>query len=171
MRKVCWFPAGCIALVLSIDVALAVAEVGQPAPPLVATEFNGQGFDLSVLRGHVVLVNFWASWCVPCRQEMPALDSFYRRYHDQGVELIGVSADRPRDRSDAVKMMQPLAYPAAMLRDASVNGFGPPSALPTTYVVDQAGIIRAQFRADQQAVTEQSLEAAVLPLLQKKTTR
>jgi peroxiredoxin len=171
MRGITAVIAGGTAFLLAGHLALAAADVGQPAPPLVAAELNGQSFNLSALRGRVVVVNFWATWCVPCRQEMPALDAFYRHYHDQGLDMIGISADRPRDRSEAVKMMQPLAYPAAMLRDATVNGFGAPEALPETFVIDQAGVVRAKFRADQLAVTEQSLAAAVLPLLPHKGAR
>lgn len=83
--------------------------------------------------------------------------------------MIGISADRPRDRNDVVKVMHAFAYPAAMLGDAKVNGFGAPEALPVTYVIDQSGIVRAKFRADQMAVTEPSLTAVVLPLLPHKT--
>jgi cytochrome c biogenesis protein CcmG, thiol:disulfide interchange protein DsbE len=163
--------AGCVALGLTGQQGVAAVDVGQPAPPLSATELNGQGFDLNTLRGRVVIVNFWATWCVPCRQEMPALDAFYRQYHAQGLDMIGISADRPRDRSDVVKVMQGYAYPATMLRDATVNGFGTPEALPETFVIDQTGVVRAKFRPDQLGVTEQSLDAAVLPLLPRKANR
>jgi cytochrome c biogenesis protein CcmG, thiol:disulfide interchange protein DsbE len=57
--------------------ACAASDVGQAAPALVVPELNGQLFDLRALRGKVVIVNFWATWCPPCREEMPALDSFY----------------------------------------------------------------------------------------------
>jgi peroxiredoxin len=163
--------AACVALDLTGGLALAALDVGQPAPSLAATELNGQGFDLSALRGRVVIVNFWATWCVPCRAEMPALDAFYRQYHNQGLDMIGVSADRPRDRSDVVKVMQSFAYPAAMLGDTRPNGFGAPEALPETFVIDQTGVVRAKFRPDQTGVTEQSLAAAVLPLLPRHTAR
>jgi len=170
-RLVLRVTAVCVALVLACGFAFGAADVGQPAPPLTATQLDGHSFDLSGLRGRVVIVNFWATWCVPCRAEMPALDAFYRHYHDQGLDMIGISADRPRDRSAVVRMMQPLAYPAAMLRDATVNGFGAPEALPETFVIDQAGVVRAMFRPDQVGVTEQSLAAAVVPLLPRKTAR
>jgi peroxiredoxin len=174
MRGARWYRsviAGCFALVLGCRFALAAADVGQPAPPLTASELDGRVFDLGALRGRVVIVNFWATWCPPCRAEMPALDAFYRQYHERGLDMIGISADRARDHGDVVKVMQAFTYPAAMLRDAKVNGFGAPAALPETFVVDQAGVVRAMFRADQMAVTEQSLGAAVLPLLPAKTTR
>jgi peroxiredoxin len=148
--------------------ARGAAEVGQPAPSLVVPELNGRTFDLSTVRGRVVVVNFWATWCPPCRKEMPALDAFYRRYHAQGFEIIGLSADRSHDRSDVVKVMQSFSYPAAMLQDAQSDGFSDPSELPVTYVIDSQGLIRAKFTPDEKPLTEQALAAAVLPLLPQR---
>ncbi len=156
---------GIIALGLGAHLAKAAAEVGQPAPPLAATELDGGKFDLAAMRGKVVIINFWATWCGPCREEMPALNAYYRRHHSDGVELIGISADRPRDRGDVVKMMQSFSYPAAMLGDVSVNGFGRPGALPLTYVVDAAGVVRAVMTPDKVAITDQVLDLTVTPLL------
>ena len=163
-----WLMVGCLALAVPERAARAAVAVGQPAPPLAATELDGHGFDLGALRGKVVVVNFWATWCPPCRAEMPALDAFYRQHHGQGLDMIGISTDRPRARSEVAKVMHDLAYPAATLSDTTVNGFGPPEALPTTYIVDPAGVVRAVFRADQTGVTAQSLAAAVLPLLPRQ---
>ena len=149
--------------------AFAVAEVGQPAPALVVQELDGQTFDLSALRGKVVVINFWATWCQPCRQEMPALDAFYRQYHGQGLEMIGLSADRPHERSGVSKVMQSFSYPAAMLDDVKADDFGDPSELPVTFIIDGNGVVRAKFTPDQTLATEKSLSAAVLPLLPGKS--
>jgi cytochrome c biogenesis protein CcmG, thiol:disulfide interchange protein DsbE len=135
----------------------------------VIQELNGNMFDLADQRGKVVIVNFWATWCPPCRKEMPALDAFYRRYKPEGLEMIGLSADRPHDRSDVVKVMQSFSYPAAMLEDAKSDGFSDPSELPVTFVVDAQGLIRAKFTPDAKPLTEQSLAASVLPLLPQGT--
>src|SRR5271170_6577500 len=80
--------------------ACAGANVGQAAPPLHVPTLGGREFDLAALRGKVVIVSFWATWCPPCRAEMLILNAFYRRYHEQGLEVIGLSVDRPHDRSD-----------------------------------------------------------------------
>ena len=175
MRTALW-PAALVAAVLALvgfsPGARAAAHVGQVAPPLVVSELDGQAFDLSALRGKVIIVNFWCTWCPPCRKEMPALDAFYRRYRGQGLEMIGLSADRPHDRSDVARVMQSFSYPAAMLDGAKVNDFGTPSVLPVTFVVDRNGIVRAKLTPDETPVTEKSLADVVLPLLpQKPETR
>jgi cytochrome c biogenesis protein CcmG, thiol:disulfide interchange protein DsbE len=172
LSRLLWYAAlgaGVLAFAGFSPLARAATAIGQPAPSLVVQELDGQTFDLGAVRGKVVIVSFWATWCPPCRAEMPVLDAFYRRYHGQGLEMIGLSADRPHDRSDVSKVMQSFSYPAAMLDDAKVNDFGTPGALPMTVVIDGQGMIRAQLTPDQTAVTEKSLSAAVLPLLQQKS--
>ena len=142
----------------------ASPQVGAPAPALIVPQLDGRLFDLAALRGKVVIVNFWASWCSPCRAEMPQLDAFYRRYHAQGVELLGLSIDDAGERAALVRIMKSFSYPAALATTARVNDFGPPLAVPTTWIIDAGGIVRARLIAGN-AVTTQSLEQAVLPLL------
>jgi cytochrome c biogenesis protein CcmG, thiol:disulfide interchange protein DsbE len=154
-------------LVLVFRVVAAV-DVGQVGPKLVVQELDGHDFDLGAMRGRVVIVNLWATWCPPCRKEMPALDSFYRRFHGRGLEMIGLSLDRPRDRGDVVKVMRSFSYPAAMLDDAKDNDFGTPSELPVTFIIDENGIVRARLTPEETPVTEQSLDQVVVPLLQNQ---
>ena len=151
--------------------AFASVEIGQAAPRLVVPELDGQTFDLSAERGKVVVINFWATWCSPCRDEMPALNAFYRHYHKQGLVIIGLSADRPHDRSEVAQTMESLSYPVAMMRDAKPNGFGSPAILPTTWIVDRDGIVRAMLRPDEIKVTADSLAKAVLPWLSPNPAR
>jgi thiol-disulfide isomerase/thioredoxin len=145
--------------------AAAAPAIGEPAPALAAPEVGGGAFDLAALRGKVVIVNFWATWCPPCREEMPALDRFYARFHGRGVELVGISADKTRDRDAVAKALQAVHYPAALLADAGTNGFGKPGVLPVTYIIDAGGIVRAVLTPEADAVTEATLERAVTPLL------
>jgi len=143
--------------------ACAAPSINDAAPALVLSELGGQIFDLGKLRGKVVLVNYWATWCAPCKKEMPILNAFYRRYHEQGLEMIGISADRPQDFARMRSMSGTLAYPTSTLDKISVNGFGTPEGFPLTYVIDREGIVRDKFID----VREQLLRDVVLPLLQR----
>jgi cytochrome c biogenesis protein CcmG, thiol:disulfide interchange protein DsbE len=154
--------------VMNASRASADAELGQAAPALIVEELNGNPFDLSDERGKVTIVNFWATWCEPCRKETPAIEAVFRRYHDQGLDVIGVSADRPHDRSSVKEMAQSMGYPAAMLEDADRNGFGSPTELPVTYVIDREGVVRDSFTPDKGTLTEELLTNTVVPLLQQK---
>jgi cytochrome c biogenesis protein CcmG, thiol:disulfide interchange protein DsbE len=152
---------GVFALPISSVIAGAAPAMNEAAPPLIATALDGQTFDLAKLRGKVVLVNFWATWCAPCRKEMPILDAFYRRYREQGLELIGISVDFARDSAKMRKAAGAVSYPTVMANDIPVNGFGPPDGVPVTYVVDTEGVVRDKFIA----TPNKLLHDVVVPLL------
>lgn len=157
------------ALTIPMPALAAPPAIGKPAPALIVRELDGRRFDLAKLRGKVVLVNFWATWCSPCRVEMPTLNAFYRRYHARGLEVLGLSIDQAPDDGEVKKVMRQFGYPGALASAARVNGFGEPVAVPVTYVIDARGVLRAQLQAEGPAgVSLRALEQAVLPLLTGK---
>ena len=142
--------------------------LGQPAPALVARTFAGDTFDLSAQRGKVVVLNFWASWCGPCRGEMPLLEALQRDYRDQGVVVVGLSADDRHDRKEALRAAREVSYATGLLAEARVNEFGPPQVLPLTYIIGPTGTLTAILRANQGLLSAAQLRAAVEVALQPR---
>jgi cytochrome c biogenesis protein CcmG, thiol:disulfide interchange protein DsbE len=139
----------------------AAPSLGEAAPPLVLTDLDGKVFDLAKLRGKVVLVNYWATWCEPCKVELPTLNAFFRRYHNQGLEVIGISVDFKSDIAKVPVAAKSLAYPVALLDAITDNGFGPPEGVPLTYVIDVDGVVRDKFIA----APDKLLHDVVVPML------
>ena len=150
-----------LALAAAAAPSAAAPEIDKAAPALVLTELNGTNFDLAKLRGKVVLVNYWATWCAPCREEMPKLNAFYRRYHDRGLELIGISIDFPRDLEKARRAARAVSYPTAQAEAISEDGFGPPDGVPITWIIDTDGKVRDRMIE----VRDELLNGIVVPLL------
>jgi peroxiredoxin len=146
---------------LAPTLAYGEPTIDKPAPSLVVDTLDGQVFDLSKLRGDVVLVNYWATWCAPCRKDMPKLDAFYRRYHQQNLAMIGISVDRPRDLEKVRKVMASLAYPLAVLKGITDDGFGEPEGVPITWIIDADGKVRDRMID----VRDELLNGIVVPLL------
>lgn len=140
-------------------------DLGDTVPGLKAPTLDGQPFDLTALRGKVVVLNLWATWCSPCRTEMPALDAFYAKYRGRGVTVLGLNENDPDDIAEVKKVMADFSYPAILAATAPVNGIRTPRVLPLTYIIDAQGVIRAKLWPGGTPVTEQNLEKAVLPLL------
>jgi len=139
----------------------AAPRIGERAPTLVLSELDGKTFDLAKLRGQVVLVNYWATWCAPCRKEMPTLDAFYRRHHDEGFEMIGISIDFPRDVEKMRRAAAAVTYPTAVASAITDDGFGPPGGVPLSYLIDADGLVRDMFIA----APNKLLDDVVVPLL------
>jgi cytochrome c biogenesis protein CcmG/thiol:disulfide interchange protein DsbE len=147
--------------------AFAIAE-GAPAPAIEGRLLDGTGFSLAAHAGKVVMFNFWATWCAPCREEMPALDAYYRRHHGEGFELIAISMDSPKDEAKARAMMQYFAFPAALARETNVKGYGRIWRLPLTFVIDRRGILRKDGWSGDPLLDAAILEETITPLLRAR---
>jgi peroxiredoxin len=147
-----------VALLACASTAAGV-DGSPPAPPFTLTSRAGPEISLASLNGQVVMINFWASWCGPCRQEFPALDEIYRKYRPMGFEMIGINVES--ERSDAERFLGAtnVSFPILFDPDNKVSGSYGVSAMPTTFLVDRQGRLRWQHRAykpgDEAAYIEQ----------------
>jgi cytochrome c biogenesis protein CcmG/thiol:disulfide interchange protein DsbE len=145
----------------------AVAGEPRAAPPLTATLLDGTRFSLAENAGKVVLINFWATWCEPCRKEMPALEAFYRRYRDRGLVMLAISLDEPGDADVVGTVMRGYTFPAALAARARYGGFGRIWRVPMTFVIDRQGRLRSDLTQGTLQIDEAFLEQRVAPLLEK----
>lgn len=119
-------------------------RAGFAAPDFSLELLSGGQVTLSELRGQAVVINLWASWCPPCREEMPAIQAVYEEYRERGLEILAVNTtyqDRERDAAAFVQQFG-LTFPVPLDRSGSVSRQYQLRALPTTFFVDRAGVIQ-----------------------------
>lgn len=154
-------------LLLVSGSAWALTELkGQMAPDFALKSSEGSNLRLSEFRGQVVMINFWASWCGPCRDEMPFLDELYVRYREAGFAVLGVNMDE--DAHTAHKMAERLGVSFPVLHDArqSVSALYDVDAMPATVMVDRDGRVRAVHRGFRDGTAER-YQAEVRALLKE----
>lgn len=121
------------------------ARVNEVAPNFTLKYYGAAGqMSLNDLRGKVVLVNFWASWCPPCRSELPGLVALYDQYHDRGFEVLGVVVNSQPEEVDQIIAQFRIPYRSVTGNDG-VAQMWQVSALPTTYILDKDGVIRYHY--------------------------
>jgi cytochrome c biogenesis protein CcmG/thiol:disulfide interchange protein DsbE len=118
--------------------------VGAPAPQLTADTVDGGKISLGDLRGKVVVLNFWATWCAPCREEMPALEARYEAYKDQGLIILAIDFDEPAGDVRAFRDSLGLTFPVLLDPGASIQQLYRVRGYPTTYFIDRNGTIQVQ---------------------------
>jgi len=136
----------------------------QKAPDFTLKDLNGNDFRLFNQAGKVIIVDFWATWCPPCRMEIPDFQSLYSKYSNQGLLLVGVSLD---DSSEPVKEFVKkynVSYPVVMGNEQVANSYGGIRGIPTTFVIDGKGNIYKKYIGYTEG---QVFEQDILALLKK----
>ncbi len=132
--------AGVLATLVACPVvALGDAPVGSLTLP---GRTAGSPVSLDKLRGQVVMLNFWASWCGPCREEFPLLDQMYKRYRAAGVTIVGVNVEPDSSDAEGFLAKTPVSFPIAFDRDSVASRMFKVEAMPSTVLIDRTGVVR-----------------------------
>lgn len=134
-----------VASVLFVTTANAEVLEG-PAPDFTLKSRSGENVKLSELRGEVVMINFWASWCAPCRQEMPLLEDMYKKYNDLGFVLLGVNVEEDSSKAGELLREVPVSFPILFDNKNDVTKLYKVVAMPSTVMVDRDGKMRYLHR-------------------------
>jgi cytochrome c biogenesis protein CcmG/thiol:disulfide interchange protein DsbE len=161
----------CIVLI-AVLVGIQLARQGQtqptsgPAPDFTLTTLDGGQIRLADLKGSVVVVNFWASWCVPCRDEAPALQAIWERYRDQGVILLGVAYTDTERGARAFMAEYGMTYPNGLDIGTRISEMYNITGVPETFIIDRNGEVARFYMV---ALTEDRLAAELDAVLQGST--
>ena len=138
--------AGVVWALLTADTIRDPIEPGHPAPAFSLPVLGGGGsLSLGSLRGKVVLVNFWATWCKPCEDEMPAMERLYQALRSQGFELIAVSVDDDRREVEEFTAEMGLSFPVLLDPEKRVSDAYQSYRFPESYLVDRDGVLVARY--------------------------
>jgi peroxiredoxin len=133
--------AGLAALLIALPV-LANVDMNAVAPDFTLNAQGGKSVALTQFKGQVVMLNFWASWCGPCRQEMPLLDSIYKKYSKLGFTMIGVNVEPDSKAANDWLKQTPVTFPILYDTDSKVSKLYGVSGMPSTVIVDRKGTVR-----------------------------
>ncbi len=129
----------------SLELSAIPAVVNYPAPDLSLRDLAGNDVSLSGYRDSVALVNLWATWCSPCKEEMPALQNFYEEYKDKGFVLIAINQEESRDLVAPFVQEFGLTFPVWLDLDYLAQRKFNTENLPSSYVIDRSGIVRLMW--------------------------
>lgn len=141
---------------------VSTADIGQMAPPLRLPLVGGGEMDLGAFRGRPILLNFWATWCEPCKAEMPVFERAQQQYRDRGLVVLGVDFQERDEEITAFLNQVGVTFPSLVDRTGEVSRQWRATGLPTTFLIDRQGIIR-DVRVG--AFTEAMLEERLAKLL------
>jgi cytochrome c biogenesis protein CcmG, thiol:disulfide interchange protein DsbE len=120
----------------------------KPAPEFVRTDLANRPVDLTALRGRVVLLNFWATWCAPCLVEIPRFTGWQSKYAADGLQIIGVSMDDDSGPVASLVRERGVNYPVVMGDPEIGLLYGGVLGLPVTYLIDRQGVVRARYKGE-----------------------
>jgi len=146
--------------------AAAAPMANVAAPDFTLRGSDGRNVRLDELRGQVVLVNFWATWCGPCREEMPHLDTLYQKYRKSGFVLLGVNVDDDPHTALATAARLNVSFPVLLDTDKKVSKLYDLNTMPSTIVIDRDGKMRFLHRG-YRAGTEGDYEQQIRGLLKE----
>jgi len=135
-----------IAATLAIAVPALAGSASAPAPQFTLTARGGRDVSLAQYRGQVVMINFWASWCGPCRQEMPLLESIYKKYNKLGFTLLGVNVEPDSKAADDWLQATPVSFPILYDKESKVSKLYEVAGMPSTVIIDRHGKLRMLHR-------------------------
>lgn len=142
--------AQAVALMCGLATALSASassvKLSEPAPDFTLKTLQGPNLRLEEYRGQVVLINFWASWCGPCRQEMPILDRLHQRYEDTGFAVLGVNVEGETAPAQKIVDKTNVTFPVLIDEGQAVSEMYELEAMPSTVVVDRDGVVRYVHR-------------------------
>ena len=131
-----------LACLFTTSVSVQAASVSGPAPNFTLKSLDGENVKLSELRGKVVLLNFWASWCGPCREEMPLLNKIHNKYEPLGFTILGVNVEEQSDAAKNFIAQRPVDFPILLDSSNEVSKMYDVVAMPTTVLIDRDGNMR-----------------------------
>jgi len=141
-------------------------HVGRPAPPATLVALDGRRIATADLLGQVVILTFWATWCGPCRTELPLLSAYAARHAAQGLAVLGFSLDTQEDLAKVRQVAQSLSFPVGLLARATLPGYGRIWRIPVNFTIDRQGrLIDDGWKDKEAAWTAERLERLVTPLL------
>ena len=144
-RRACALLAALPVAALPLGVAFGRAPRTGPAPDFTLPVRGGGSLSLAQLRGQVVMLNFWATWCPPCRQEMPLLEQIHKRYERLGFTLLGINVEQENRLIDRFLAEVPVSFPILLDTSEEVGRLYEVAAMPTTVLVDRSGQLRDHF--------------------------
>lgn len=121
-------------------------EIGKPAPDFTLKSLSGANLNLTEQRGKIIVLNFWASWCGPCRTEMPVLQKFYDKYQDLGVSVWGINVEQENQAGRDFLADLNLSFPILFDASNTLSATYQVEAMPTTIIVDRDGLVRYAYK-------------------------